>query len=403
MTSSVRGSQLARLLGQWHALPGRHRSPDYAALAVRGPRPARRRPAAAGGAPARRAGTRRVARGQPHHGQRRVPDAARDRPPHQPARRRQLDHAAERAPGGQLRPVGGRRRRRRDRPGRGGVLGARRAGRRGPGRRRRPAALPGQRRLPPDRPRRAARGGRGRLHRPRGGHLGRADPDHGRHPAGPRPGAAVVRAGRLAGAGGGAHLSERAGRAVRPPGPDQHARPRHGHRVGRRDAARRAAPDPPAGRVRDPGIPKPHRTPDGRRAARAAGRHGARGRHRADRRRVLRGSAAGRRPDAAAGGGLRPALPGGVDRRDEQGLLGWPADRLGARVRAAGAAAGRHPGRRRHGQPGAGAAGRRAAARAGRRRSWRPGAPSCAAAATRWSPRCASSCRSGASRFRAAA
>lgn len=38
MTSSVRGSQLARLLGQWHALPGRHRSPDYAALAsaVRG-------------------------------------------------------------------------------------------------------------------------------------------------------------------------------------------------------------------------------------------------------------------------------------------------------------------------------------------------------------------------------
>ncbi|WP_041832079.1 PLP-dependent aminotransferase family protein [Actinoplanes sp. N902-109] len=38
MTTSVRGSQLARLLGQWHALPGRHRSPDYAALAgaVRG-------------------------------------------------------------------------------------------------------------------------------------------------------------------------------------------------------------------------------------------------------------------------------------------------------------------------------------------------------------------------------
>jgi DNA-binding transcriptional MocR family regulator len=33
MTTSVRGGQLARLLGQWHALPGRHRSPDYAALA----------------------------------------------------------------------------------------------------------------------------------------------------------------------------------------------------------------------------------------------------------------------------------------------------------------------------------------------------------------------------------
>ncbi|MFD1324924.1 MocR-like transcription factor YczR [Micromonospora sonneratiae] len=38
MTPLVRGSQLARLLGQWHALPGRRRSPDYLALAgaVRG-------------------------------------------------------------------------------------------------------------------------------------------------------------------------------------------------------------------------------------------------------------------------------------------------------------------------------------------------------------------------------
>ena len=34
MTNSVRGGQLARLLGQWHSLPGRHRSPDYAALAA---------------------------------------------------------------------------------------------------------------------------------------------------------------------------------------------------------------------------------------------------------------------------------------------------------------------------------------------------------------------------------
>ncbi|MFC0528864.1 MocR-like transcription factor YczR [Phytohabitans kaempferiae] len=33
MTSTVRGSQLARLLGHWHALPGRRRNPDYAALA----------------------------------------------------------------------------------------------------------------------------------------------------------------------------------------------------------------------------------------------------------------------------------------------------------------------------------------------------------------------------------
>ncbi|MEV4202399.1 PLP-dependent aminotransferase family protein [Micromonospora globbae] len=34
MTSQVRGAQLARLLGQWHSLPGRRRSPDYAALAA---------------------------------------------------------------------------------------------------------------------------------------------------------------------------------------------------------------------------------------------------------------------------------------------------------------------------------------------------------------------------------
>ncbi|HEY2948793.1 MAG TPA: PLP-dependent aminotransferase family protein [Micromonosporaceae bacterium] len=33
MTSTVRGAQLARLLGHWHALPGGRRSPDYAALA----------------------------------------------------------------------------------------------------------------------------------------------------------------------------------------------------------------------------------------------------------------------------------------------------------------------------------------------------------------------------------
>ncbi|MBV1852416.1 MocR-like transcription factor YczR [Catellatospora tritici] len=38
MSVSVRGGQLARLLGRWHALPARRRSPDYAALAsaVRG-------------------------------------------------------------------------------------------------------------------------------------------------------------------------------------------------------------------------------------------------------------------------------------------------------------------------------------------------------------------------------
>ncbi|WP_027345335.1 MocR-like transcription factor YczR [Hamadaea tsunoensis] len=34
MTGMVRGSQLARLLGQWHALPARRRSPDYLALAA---------------------------------------------------------------------------------------------------------------------------------------------------------------------------------------------------------------------------------------------------------------------------------------------------------------------------------------------------------------------------------
>ncbi|GAA0518387.1 GntR family transcriptional regulator [Paractinoplanes deccanensis] len=34
MTTTIRGGQLGRLLGQWHSLPGRHRSPDYAALAA---------------------------------------------------------------------------------------------------------------------------------------------------------------------------------------------------------------------------------------------------------------------------------------------------------------------------------------------------------------------------------
>jgi DNA-binding transcriptional MocR family regulator len=33
VTATVRGSQLARLLGRWHALPARRRSPDYVALA----------------------------------------------------------------------------------------------------------------------------------------------------------------------------------------------------------------------------------------------------------------------------------------------------------------------------------------------------------------------------------
>ena len=50
-------------------------------------------------------------------------------------------------------------------------------------------------------------------------------------------------------------------------------------------------------------------------------------------------------------------------------VLGWPADRLGPRLGPAGAAARRDPGRRRHGQPGAGAAGRRAPAAPTRRRS----------------------------------
>src|SRR5215216_1215905 len=34
VTGVVSGGQLARLLGQWHSLPGRHRSPDYVALAA---------------------------------------------------------------------------------------------------------------------------------------------------------------------------------------------------------------------------------------------------------------------------------------------------------------------------------------------------------------------------------
>jgi DNA-binding transcriptional MocR family regulator len=34
VTTTIRGGQLARLLGEWHSLPGRHRRPDYAALAA---------------------------------------------------------------------------------------------------------------------------------------------------------------------------------------------------------------------------------------------------------------------------------------------------------------------------------------------------------------------------------
>ena len=38
MSPQIRGVQLVRILGHWHALPGRRRSPDYSALAdaVRG-------------------------------------------------------------------------------------------------------------------------------------------------------------------------------------------------------------------------------------------------------------------------------------------------------------------------------------------------------------------------------
>ena len=119
----------------------------------RDPRPARRRPAPAGHPAARRARAGRGAEGQPDHGHRRVPRAARQRPPDQPPRRRQLDHPARRTPGGQLRAVDPARRPRHDRP------RLRRAGRAAradpgrPGRRGGAAALPRRRRLPPDRAR----------------------------------------------------------------------------------------------------------------------------------------------------------------------------------------------------------------------------------------------------------
>ncbi len=62
-------------------------------------------------------------------------------------------------------------------------------------------------------------------------------------------------------------------------------------------------------------------------------------------------------------------------RRDEQALLGRPADRLGPRLRAPGAAAGRGPGRGGHGQPGARPARRRAPARRGAGHRGRPPGP----------------------------
>ena len=73
MTSQVRGGQLARLLGQWHALPGRRRSPDYAALAgaVRGLLADGRLPL--GVRLPGRAGAGRGAADQPDHGHRRLP------------------------------------------------------------------------------------------------------------------------------------------------------------------------------------------------------------------------------------------------------------------------------------------------------------------------------------------
>ncbi len=99
----------------------------------------------------------------------------------------------------------------------------------------------------------------------------------------------------------------------------------------------------------------------------------------------------------------RPAQPGGDDRRDEQGLLGRFADRLGPGVGAAGAAAGRAAGRRGHVQPGARTAGRGAAAAVVEPDRGHPAPRSSGSGATRWWRRCGSTCRSGGSGCRAAA
>ena len=242
------------------------------------------------------------------------------------------------------------------------------------------------------------------LHRPRRAHQRRADPHHQRHTAGAGPGAAAVRAARRRRAGGVADLSERAGRAVRAgaPGSARTASIRELGWDGELLLGALRQTRPRLAYV----IPEFH-NPTGHlmpaEPARASGRRGARHRHRPGRRRVLRGPAAGRRADAAAGGGVRPALPGGVDRRDEQGVLGWSADRLGPRVGSAGAAAGRGAGRRGHGQPGAGAARRRAPA--GPRRRDRRDPPGAAGGPARRARRDAARacCRSGGSRCRPAA
>ena len=277
MTTSVRGGQLARLLGQWHVAAGPAPQPGLRRAGRRDPRPARRRPAAAGRPAARRAGAGRGAGHQPDHRHRRVPRAARHRPPDQPARRRQLDHPAGRPPGGQLRAVDAARRPRHDRPGLRRAGRADRAGRRPPGPRpttcratsaapatTRPGSSSCARRSPPATP-------------PRAADRGRPDPDHQRHAARPRPGAAAApcRPARAVLVESPTYPNALAALAARRARISTHGLDA-ADRLGRRAAARRAAADPAAAGVRDPGVPEPDRSPDAGRAARAAGRRGAR-------------------------------------------------------------------------------------------------------------------------------
>ena len=401
MTSIGAGSQLARLLGALARAAGPPPQPRLRRARRRGPRPAHRRPAAAGRAAAGRAGAGRGAQ----ISRTTVTAAYREL--------RETGHLTSRRgagswttlPGGHRVASSGlwtpRRRPRHDRPRLRGASPRRRE----LCRRARAAAedlppLPGRRRLPPDRHRRAARGGRRRLHRraacpPR--------PTRSWSPAARstrstwccgcpcRPARSVLvesptypnalaalsaRRARIAThgldatTGWDAELLLGALRQTRPrlaylipefQNPTGHLMPA--------DAARAAA---------SPRRTRPAPTWSSTSPSWTC---------------ALDGDA-----DAAAGRRLRPALAGGLDRRDEQAVLGRAAHRLGARLGAAGAAAGRAAGRRRHGQPGARPARRRTPAGARRRDRAGAGARSSPPSATRWSPRCARSCRSGASR-----
>ncbi len=134
---------------------------------------------------------------------------------------------------------------------------------------------------------------------------------------------------RRPGAGGHPRLPQR--RRADP----QRGRPAGDHRGGpgrlgpRRDRGP-AAPGGAAAGLPDPRLPQPDRAADERRGAGAVRRRAASRARDADRRRVPRDAGHGGTADAASVRGVRPGHDHG--RQREQGLLGRPAGRLGARA-----------------------------------------------------------------------